>query len=1149
MNKTSEVTNRSLDSQPNCVDGAHETDASESLRGRGIGTHLTETEKPPIHPTSILADGDGKRYAVWYLDAPCKPDALDAVSLVLEPDEPALSYAPPPYGWTEIDTGPRYSVQTLLEGFTVGNVTVLKTKEDVGATTIHGVLDEALMARQIELALSTRGSVTPSGKWKNYPMTLGNFVNSLAVHKEGDKDGPCFIQGATIDGERRANAIRHLDILTLDLDTGESIEDVISRIKELGLFAVVYTTHSNLKPITEVKNDEVLRWLGSEEVELTAKHVADYLIEKKRYRPAILEGAVLLGTEHGSKGVMLRLQHKPMPKFRVVMVLKDRFTIAERAKTQKAAIAEWKERYAGASKKLGAFFDRSCTDPSRLMYLPRHPKGGEFSIDIIAGEPLDIETCERVTAEELRAGMPASPWADAAKDLGAGGGAYKTQGMKWFFGKYADRFEIADFFEEMDPDGVRGHRTSGPGRIHRCPNDDAHSDAGNPEDQGFFCVNASEDTREQATARCSHDSCQELDRINFIDIICEREGITNAEELKRWVPRTTEDDEEEAAEAAKAVEQTTPEIEPMTVKTAKQAVGDLSPDDDEALSAIIGGIAAGLVKGTIRSRTVVDPLIKALKTKTGASVVSLREDIAVAVKRAKRASALNSEKILPAKALEMMKSLNERYAVIANGSSVRVMRYPVDNVELPELYRPLDFEYLERPLGKVDTGELTKTGDAIEVCAAKYWSEWEGRTTFRGGIVFDPTMSAEEASERNTYNLWQGFAVDGAPGDWGLLQTHMLENVCRGNEEYRDWLDTWIAHMFQFPGDKKGSAVVVKGLKGAGKSILFDWVVKGIGLRHAITMSQKEHVVGRFGAHRFGKIFGLCEEAFWAGDKGASGVLKDMITADTMQMEKKNVDTVTVANHIRLAFVSNEQWVVPAGLDDERRFFVLECGDAHLQDIPYFEAIKDQMKAGGVEAMVYYYMTYKPKRGWDWNVLRTPLVTPWLIEQAEAGFEADDAFFKNMVENRGCRRIELPDGSDIAGFHLKSVDTPEDWEAWLKQHGDANATEDALLRIGKDKKRQFLPLDLLNQHYQHYLGASIHSAARHRMTMGVKKMVERWLCADPGESPVMKVEGYATAQRCYAIPMLDEVTKTLATKGIVITHTDAYEADKGDDAR
>lgn len=71
----------------------------------------------------------------------------------------------------------------------------------------------------------------------------------------------------------------------------------------------------------------------------------------------------------------------------------------------------------------------------------------------------------------------------------------------------------------------------------------------------------------------------------------------------------------------------------------------------------------------------------------------------------------------------------------------------------------------------------------------------------------------------------------------------------------------------------------------------------------------------------------VCEEAFWAGDVAAGGALKSIITSDRALLERKGVDAVEVSNYMRCAFVSNESWVVPVDGEDERRFFVLECGE------------------------------------------------------------------------------------------------------------------------------------------------------------------------------------------------------------------------------
>ena len=94
------------------------------------------------------------------------------------------------------------------------------------------------------------------------------------------------------------------------------------------------------------------------------------------------------------------------------------------------------------------------------------------------------------------------------------------------------------------------------------------------------------------------------------------------------------------------------------------------------------------------------------------------------------------------------------------------------------------------------------------------------------------------------------------------------------------------------------------------------------------------------------------DEGFWAGDKAAEGVIKGMITEDQILVEPKGKDAFAVKNHIRLIVASNNDWVVPAGLE-ERRFLVLDVSDKHMQDRPYFDEIFAQMNNGGREAMLY----------------------------------------------------------------------------------------------------------------------------------------------------------------------------------------------------
>lgn len=96
------------------------------------------------------------------------------------------------------------------------------------------------------------------------------------------------------------------------------------------------------------------------------------------------------------------------------------------------------------------------------------------------------------------------------------------------------------------------------------------------------------------------------------------------------------------------------------------------------------------------------------------------------------------------------------------------------------------------------------------------------------------------------------------------------------------------------------------------------------------------------------------------GDKGAEGVLKAMVTEDQIFMEPKGKDAFRIKNLIRLLVSSNHDWVVPAGLE-ERRFFVVDVGDKHMQDHEYFQKIKDQMENGGYGALLHFLKNYDLK--------------------------------------------------------------------------------------------------------------------------------------------------------------------------------------------
>ena len=123
------------------------------------------------------------------------------------------------------------------------------------------------------------------------------------------------------------------------------------------------------------------------------------------------------------------------------------------------------------------------------------------------------------------------------------------------------------------------------------------------------------------------------------------------------------------------------------------------------------------------------------------------------------------------------------------------------------------------------------------------------------------------------YNMWHGFAVEEKEGDCRLFRWHLYENVCQCNRQRYKYLLAWLADIVQNPGHKAGTAIVLVGKQGTGKSIVGDIMARLLG-RHHRQVSSLRFVTGRFNSHLKDCLPLQCDEAFFAGDHQAAGTLK-----------------------------------------------------------------------------------------------------------------------------------------------------------------------------------------------------------------------------------------------------------------------------------
>lgn len=229
---------------------------------------------------------------------------------------------------------------------------------------------------------------------------------------------------------------------------------------------------------------------------------------------------------------------------------------------------------------------------------------------------------------------------------------------------------------------------------------------------------------------------------------------------------------------------------------------------------------------------------------------------------------------------------------------------------------------------------------------AQFWLKHPKRRQYKG-VIFDPSGDHD-----GWLNLWRGWAVEPKPGDWSLLDRLIREVLTDGDPRGYRYVLNWIAAMFQRPAEPAEVAIAFKGAKGTGKGTL-GRVLQQLAGPHGLHISSPEHITGRFNSHLQNCICLFADEAFWAGDKAGEAKLKALVTEPTVAYEGKGRDAVMGKNLIHIVMASNSDWVVPAGLDGERRFAVFEVNESRKDDRDFFRALNRQLDEGGRAAFLH----------------------------------------------------------------------------------------------------------------------------------------------------------------------------------------------------
>jgi hypothetical protein len=310
-----------------------------------------------------------------------------------------------------------------------------------------------------------------------------------------------------------------------------------------------------------------------------------------------------------------------------------------------------------------------------------------------------------------------------------------------------------------------------------------------------------------------------------------------------------------------------------------------------------------------------------------------------------------------------------------------------------------------------DNGELVNAGTA-----------WRGSPRRReyGSIGYWP---GDHDRPEKSYNLWRGWGVEPKQGDWSIIHDLVLDVIANGSHNKADYILNWLAHMVQRPWEKPGVALVLRGRKGTGKSLLIGIVTSAIGKSNALTTANGRSLFGQFNWHLADKLLICAEEAFFAKNREQNDQLKHLLTGPDIEVEQKFGQRLNMKSMHRMIMSSNHDQVIEAS-DDERRYYVCDVSAKRKGDDLYFTPLVSVLNGQdqATLAAFMYELTTRDIRGWKAeqaarntasnDLARQKLMSlepplQWILEQA---LNAPAAAARQTTEDTG-----VPDESDLLG--------------------------------------------------------------------------------------------------------------------------------------
>jgi hypothetical protein len=216
---------------------------------------------------------------------------------------------------------------------------------------------------------------------------------------------------------------------------------------------------------------------------------------------------------------------------------------------------------------------------------------------------------------------------------------------------------------------------------------------------------------------------------------------------------------------------------------------------------------------------------------------------------------------------------------------------------------------------------------------------WLNATQYK--IIFNPLKDYGAYNENNFYywNTYEGIKCDRIDGNASLFEYHIRHIWSNDNEELGEYFLNWLAHLIQKPYMKIGTALVIGGKSGTGKTIIVNKIIGILNSKYCSVITNNYAVNNIFNGWMRNKLLVNFNE-IEMNEKDMEGNLKGWITDNIITWHIKNKTEFDGINYANFIFTTNADLMIKIK-NDNRRYVITRTAEkestdyyARLADIP-----------------------------------------------------------------------------------------------------------------------------------------------------------------------------------------------------------------------